>query len=254
MRIIVLIFFLSSLLLSATITNHNIYKQDESIDLMLTFDKPYLGKISQKKEGESTILMLENIKIEDSINTKVTSDIIQQIKILPYKNQVFIKVEALKPYEIEASKTIDNYGLRIRVKPKIMKTLQSAKFETKKEQNLSGSFLKVISVLGFLILLLYLLKRWITNSNQTSNSWLFYKDPNKKQNINVLHQKALDTKNRVALLEYNGMNYLLILGSNNLLLDKFKSKEEKETDQKFDTLLTQNGRKLDDLLKMQDKN
>jgi len=101
---------------------------------------------------------------------------------------------------------------------------------------------------------LRLLKRWITNSNQTSNSWLFYKDPNKKQNINVLHQKALDTKNRVALLEYNGMNYLLILGSNNLLLDKFKSKEEKETDQKFDTLLTQNGRKLDDLLKMQDKN
>jgi len=248
-RVLLLTLFFSSLLISATITNHNIYKQDGSIDLMLTFDEPYLGKISKKKEGESTILMLENIKIEDSITQNIESKIMQKIKILPYENQVFIKVEALKPYTLEASKTIDNHGLRIRIKPKMMKmkTLPPAKFETKKEADINGSFFKVIAVLAFMILLLYLLKKWITNSNQTSASWLFHKDSSKKQDIKLLQQKALDAKNRVALLEYNGMNYLVILGSNNIVLDKFKSGEKSEGGE-FDKLLNQNSQKLDELL------
>ena len=246
MRILLIAVALSTSLFSAIITNHNIYKQDDSIDLMLTFDKAYLGKISKKKENNSTILMLEKIKIDKSITEEIKSNILQTIRILPYKNQVFIKVDAIKPYTIEASKTIDNLGLRIRVKPEIIKPLQSPKFKTKKEQDISNSFLKIIALLGFLILLLYILKRWLTNQNQTSSNWLFNKD--KKQNINILHQKALDTKNRVSLIEYNGMCYLVILGSNNLLLDKFKSKD-KEANQSFDTLLTQNGRKLDELLK-----
>lgn len=252
MRIVLLILTLTSLLASATITNHNIYKQDDSIDLMLTFDEPYLGKISKKKEAESTILMLDNIKIQESITEEITSHIMQKVRILPYENHVFIKVDALKPYTIEASKTIDNHGLRIRVKPKMMQTLPPAKFETKKEQDISGSFLKVIAVLAFMILLLYLLKRWITNSNQTSTSWLFHKDPNKKQDIQILQQKALDTKNRVALLEYNGMNYLVILGSSNIILDKFTS-EDKEAKGEFHTLLKQNGQKLDKFLQSKDQ-
>jgi len=250
-KVLVLFLAFSSLLFSTTITNHNIYKQDDSIDLMLTFDTPYLGKISKKKEADSTILMLENIQIQESITEEITSPILQKVRILPYNNQVFIKVEALKPYTIEASKTIDNHGLRIRVKPEVLQTLQTPKFETKKEQDISSSFLKVIAVLSFLVLLLYLLKRWITNLKQNSANWLFHKDPNKKQDIKIVHQKALDTKNRVALLEYHGINYLVILGSNNIVLDKFKSGEKGESET-FDTLLTQNGRKLDALLQSEE--
>lgn len=247
MRVFTLLLTLCSLLFGTTITNHNIYKQEDSIDLMLTFDQPYLGKISKKKEAESTILMLENIQIQESITEEIRSPILQKVRILPYNDQVFIKVDALKPYNIEASKTIDNYGLRIRVKPEIMMTLQTPQFETKKEQDINGSFLKVMAVLGFLITLLYFLKKWVTSSNQNSGNWLFHKDPSKKQDVKIVHQKALDTKNRVALLEYHGMRYLVILGSNNIVLDKFKS-DEKEGDAVFDTLLTQNSQKLDALL------
>lgn len=219
---------------------------------MLTFDEPYLGKISKKEEDGSIILMLDNIKIKESITEEIKSNIMQKVRILPYKNQIFIKVDALKPYTIEASKTIDNHGLRIRIKPVLMNTLKTNKFETKKEQDLNGSFMKIIIVLGFLILLLYFLKRWITNSSTTSSSWLFHKDSDKKQNINILHQKALDAKNRVALIEFNGMSYLVILGSNNIVLDKFKTSEQDKT-QQFDTLLTQNSRKLDELLDQEDQ-
>lgn len=252
MRIFLFIILLSSSVFSTTIANHNIYKQDDSIDLMLTFDKPYLGKISKKKVDDSIILMLDNLKIPDSVTERIDSSIIQKIQILPYKEQIFIKVDATKAYNIQASKTVDNYGLRIRVKPEILKTLQTPTFETKKEQDLSGSFLKITAVLGFLVLLLYFLKKWLLNSNKDTNNWLFYKDPNKKQNIKIVHQKALDTKNRVALIEFNGMNYLVILGTNNVILDKFKS-DEKDSDEQFDTLLNQNGRKLDALLQLGDQ-
>jgi flagellar biogenesis protein FliO len=216
---------------------------------MLTFDKPYLGKISKKKDEDSTILKLENIHLEDSITEDIKSKILQNIRILPYKEQVFIKVDSKQPYKIEASKTIDNYGLRIRVKPHIIEPIKTKKFETKKEEDLTGSFLKVIAVLGFLLGMLYLLKRWILNSDKTQNSWLFHKDNSKKQDIKILYQKALDTKNRVALIEYNDTNYLVILGSNNLVLDKFKS-DEKDASSEFDSLLNKNERKLDELLKL----
>jgi flagellar biogenesis protein FliO len=216
---------------------------------MLTFDKPYLGKISKKKDEDSTILKLENIHLEDSITEDIKSKILQNIRILPYKEQVFIKVASKQPYKIEASKTIDNYGLRIRVKPYIIEPIKTKKFETKKEEDLTGSFLKVIAVLGFLLGMLYLLKRWILNTDKTQNSWLFHKDGSKKQDIKILYQKALDTKNRVALIEYNDTNYLVILGSNNLVLDKFKS-DEKDASSEFDSLLNKNERKLDELLKL----
>ena len=248
MRFLSLIFLLSSLLFSTTITNHNIYKQDDSIDLMLTFSEPYLGKISKKDDGKSTILMLENLKLDESITEKIDSNIIQEIEILPFKNQTFIKVASKRPYNIQASKTVDNYGLRIRVKPTNIKSLQTNKLITKQNSDISGSFLKVIIVLSLLLGVLYLIKRWLLNKNQLSGSWLFHKDPNKKQDIKVIQQKALDTKNRVALLEYNGIDYLVILGNNNIILDKFKH-NQKDADREFDKLLNQNGQKLDKLLK-----
>jgi flagellar biogenesis protein FliO len=213
---------------------------------MLTFDEPYLGKITKKREENSTILMLDNIQLKESITKNIDSPIIQKFQILPYKKQIFIKVDAHNPYTIEASKTVDNYGLRIRIKPNFLKTLQVAKFETKKEQDISGSFIKVILLLSFMIFLLYFLKRWLEGKNQTTASWLFGKDKNSKENIQITKQKALDTKNRVTLIEYNGTSYLMILGTTNILLDKFKTRND--TGDKFDELLDQNSQKLDEVL------
>lgn len=253
MKSVFLLFVLAVYTHAVTITSHNIYKQDDSVDLMLSFDEPYLGKISKKEDENSTILMLEGLKLDKSITRKINSKILEQIQILPYKNQIFIKVEAKSPYTLGASKTVDNFGLRIRIKqkPKTQIGIQTKEFKTKKETDISGSFLKVIAVLGFLFLLLYLLKRWITQRGTSSSNWLFHKDPDKKQDIKVLNQKVLDAKNRVALLEFNDTNYLVILGNSNIILDKFK-RDFADNEQKFDTLLNQNSQKLDELLHPKD--
>jgi len=241
---------LTTYLFSTTISNHNIYKQDNSVDLMLTFDTPYLGKISQKKDKNSTILMIGGLKLEKGITKKVNSNILQQIHILPYENQTFVKVDAKNPFTITASKTVDNFGLRIRIKSEKIAKVEPIKeriLQTKKESDISGSFFKVIAVLIFLLLLLYFLKRWIENSKTTSSNWLFHKDPDKKQDIKVIKQKALDQKNRAVLLEFNDTNYLVILGNNNILLDKYESNSPNK-EEKFNELLNQKSYKLDEMI------
>ncbi len=242
-----LLFFSFTLTYATTITSHNIYKQDGAIDLMLSFDKPYLGKISKKEDENSTILMLGGLSLEKSITKKIDSNIINQIQILPYKEQIFIKVDTNTPYSLEASKTIDNFGLRIRVKPKLSPTLgiKTKVYETRDETDISGSFIKVMAVLAFLFLLLYILKRWIQNKDQPTNSWLFQKD--EKQNIKVLTQKVLDRQNRAVLLEFNGKKYFVILGNSNILLDKFEHTQT-DDDTQFEQMLEEKSVRLDDIL------
>ncbi len=213
---------------------------------MLSFDKPYLGKISKKEDENSTILMLDDLKLEKSITKEVNSNLIKQIQILPYKEQIFIKVETTKAYTLEASKTIDNFGLRIRVKPKLAQTLgiKAKEYQTRDETDISGSFLKVMAILAFLFLLLYILKRWIQNKGEPTNSWLFQKD--EKQNIKVLTQKVLDRQNRAVLLEFNEKKYFIILGNSNLLLEKFESNQT--DDEEFEQILDDKSRRLDKML------
>ncbi len=244
------IFFLSLLFISfsyaTTIISHNIYKQDDVVDLMLSFDKPYLGKISKKEDENSTILMLDGLKLEKSITKEVNSNIIRQIQILPYKEQIFIKVETTKAYTLEASKTIDNFGLRIRIKPKLLATLgiKTKEYKTRDETDISSSFLKVMVVLAFLFLLLYILKKWIQNKGEPKNSWLFQKE--EKQNIKVLTQKILDRQNRAVLLEFNDKKYFVILGNSNLLLERFENSQI--DDKEFEQMLNDKSRRLDKML------
>ncbi len=249
MRVAIFLLFLSTSLFSTTIINNNIYKQDDSVDLMLTFDEPYLGKISQKRDNNSTILLLDGVKIEKSITREINSKILQKIHIFPFKSEIVVKVDSKRPFTIKASKTVDNYGLRIRIKSEKVKRVEPIKervLETKKESEVSGSLFKVILVLVFLFALLFFLKRWMQGGS-LKESWLFSKNIEKRDGIRVLKQKMLDHKNRVVLLEFGGKNYLVVLGESSILLDKFDSDSPLKGDS-FDTLLKENSTKLDEIL------
>ncbi len=215
---------------------------------MLSFDAPYEGKVSQKKDNNSTILMLERLKVETSIIEKIDSTVIQNIQIIPYNTHTFVKVAGSNPFTLQASKTVDNSGLRIRAKTVAPIPTATKALITKKEQDISNSFLKVLAVLAFLFLVLYLLKKWLTQPKTSSNSWLFHKNDAPKQEIKIIQQKMIDTKNRVVLLEFNTTRYLVIIGHSNLILDKYKH-EQTDNQENFETLLIQNDEKLEALLK-----
>ncbi len=242
MRVILLLVTILLPSFSISITKHNIYKQDDSLDLMLTFDEPYLGNVSKKSNELNKILTLKNIKIDQNKTIEINSKIAQKIQIEQIQNQTIIKITSKDAFYINASKTIDNYGLRIRIKPFLIQAIKEKTYETKTDYDITSSFLKVIAVLAFLLLLLYLLKKWLFTPK--SEGWLFNKNSSDIKEIKVRNQKVLDTKNRVCVIEYNGLQYLTILGTTNILLDKLS----KNNTSKFDQLLDENSDQLSSIL------
>jgi len=224
--------FFSISLFAGNVINQNIYEKEDSVDIMLSFDSPYEGKIIQKKEAENRVFILEDTKIDKKSITEINSHIVQKLQLVPFKGKLFIELSGVDDFEVDASKTVDNYGLRLRITPLVpteeLTPIKESHYETKKEDNIGSAYLKVMLILASLIAFLYLLKKWLNNRGENfQGNWLFDKKSEKNNSsIKVKQQRALDVKNRLALVSYRDKEYLLLLGSSNLLLDSFNLDEE----------------------------
>ena len=248
----ILLFFFTTTLFATTLTKHTFYEKPDRIDLMLTFDAPYLGKIAKTQNKMGTILVLENVTIpEKKFTKKLDSDIVKGITIAAMDQKAIIELQSPHEINVVASKTIDNRGLRIRIQkaasvqnesdiPRPIPTPVESKTD---DYNFSFAFLKIMLVLGGLILLLWFLKKWMEKKNGTA--WLFGETQD-TNTIKILAQKPVDMKNKVVLLSHQDKKYLLLLGETNLLLDRFEVEEDEAA---FDTLLQNSGKKLGDYLK-----
>jgi len=255
-RVFLLLILFISLLNASKVINQTIYEKDNRVDIMLSFDTPYGGKISQKRDKTDIILMLKDAKIDKNTERKIISPILQQLQILPYANGLLIKLSSDENFEVKASKTVDNYGLRLRVTPQMMTSLDDSlviedddkNFETKKEDDIGGAYVKMILTLLALLALLYFIKRWFMSAKpEAGSSWLFDKksDNTKSTGIKVVQQRGIDHKNRVALISFEGRKYLVLLGDGNILLDKFDDDLNITT---FDNHLNENEKALNDFI------
>jgi hypothetical protein len=242
---------------ATNVINQMIYEKEDSVDIMLSFDAPYEGKVIQKKDGESSILILENTSIQEKASLQINSAIVQKLQLIPFQKQLFIELSGEDDFQVDASKTVDLYGLRLRVKPLQDLAIDTPIFEeklsqieTKKEDGVEGAYLKVMLVLFALMALLYFLKKWLDNRTQGINgNWLFNNATSKqKSDIKIIQQRAIDIKNRVALVRYNDKEYLILLGNTNILLDSFDTVKEQQIND-FDTVLSQNQEDLSHFIK-----
>ena len=238
-------------LLSGELISQNIYEKEDSIDIMFSFDVPYEGTITQKKEENQRILILDDITIPKQITKDINSSIIQTLQLVHFEKKLFITLTGHDAFIVDASKTIDNYGLRLRIKPletlSELAPIKEATFETKKEDDLGSSYIKMFMVLALLIGFLYLLKNWLLSRGENmQHSWLFANSTQKNKNaLKIVQQRALDVKTKVALVSYADKEYLVLLGSSNLLLDTFDTHAEND----FDKVLSKNEETLNDFIK-----
>jgi flagellar biogenesis protein FliO len=260
-RVFLLLAILFSLSNASRVINQTIYEKDDRVDIMLSFDEPYDGKISQKRDKTDIILMLKDAKIDKNIERKIISPIIQQLQILPYANGLLIKLSSDENFDVKASKTVDNYGLRLRVTPQMLTSLDDSlvienddkSFKTKKEDDIGGAYVKMIFTLLALLALLYFLKRWFMDQKaEIGSSWLFDKksDNAKPTGIKIVQQRGIDHKNRVALISFEGRKYLILLGEGNILLDKFDDDLSLST---FDNHLNENEKALNEFISRENK-
>ncbi len=216
---------------------------------MLTFNEPYPGKISKSQTKGSMILALKGVNFpKKKVEKKVDSAFIDSLTIASLEDKILIELKSKTKIVVNASKTIDNTGLRIRIeKESAKKTDNEALMPIPQKSSpqiqnydFGSSFLKILLTLALLIAFLWILKKWL---QKKSSGWLFG-EQNKEQKIKILMQRAIDMRNRVVLISFEDKKYLLLLGENNLLLDTFTDDNEAA----FESLLQKNSKKLGDFL------
>ncbi|QCD44164.1 excinuclease ABC subunit A [Campylobacter mucosalis] len=259
MRILILFFTFLLPIFGANLLTYNVYERVDRVDIMLSFDAPYEGNIFQKREKDTTSLILNSLSYEEKISKSVNSKIFDEFSIEPRQNSLSLNLKSKEPIIVNASKTTDGFGLRIRVTPKnTPQQLQnlpqaSVSLQTAPEQSepiVDTKYFMVLGVLLALLVFLFLLKKFMIakqSSNikankiqQKSANWLF---PNQNADVNIIFERPLDQTNRLVLLSYENRKYLVILGSSNVLLDRF-GEENIQNESDFRAFFEENKKKL----------
>lgn len=267
MKTIFAILLLCVSLFSTTLLTYNTYDREDRVDIMLSFDTPYNGKIFLKKEGNTFNIILNNIFFNKTVTKNINSPILEQMKIVPQDKNIKIILTSKKKINIIASKTTDGFGLRLRALPQNSTKKENFNItpNNKGQNSILDKSIKtdtsyygdlryyiVILILLFLLAVLWLVKKRVNGTS--SQKWLFGNNNINSNEVKILYRKPIDTKNSVLLLSYKDRKYLILTGSSNQLLDKFSSDntpmQEDNENEEFEKIFARNRQKLDEFLKV----
>lgn len=268
---LLLILLIPFLLNASKILSYNIYDRTDRVDVMITFDTPYEGVIKQSVTDSKIIIKLEDASIESSKTKKLSSNFLHSIAIVPMPGNTQIIASVPPSVILRASKTSDSYGLRLRfTTQKAVKSYasnentneQSAQdplsvLPTKKGDDISNNYYIVVGILIIGIIILFSLNKKIAaktgKSPQGPKSWLFknnqeLKETANEENVSIRFQKSINENNSVVMLDFGKQSYLVIMGTNTILLDKFTDNKPVTQDD-FDEILQNRHQELEDFLK-----
>ncbi|WP_263831913.1 hypothetical protein [Sulfurospirillum oryzae] len=268
MRIFFALLALWSWASASNLLTYNVYERSDRVDVMLSFDAPHEGGISQKNDATSITLTINDLGYDKMIEKSINSNIIQELSIVPEKNNTLkVVLKSDKKISVVASKTVDGFGLRIRSSIMQAPTQSSEAATASSLPTASTSsadfidtrYIIVIVVLLALIILMFWIKKRLgiqtlrpaSAKGGNGKSWLFNPKTGSQQEVNVLHKKQIDNQNSVVLFEYGTIKYLVMTGNSNVLLEKFQNGEVKDNND-FEKVFEENRRRLDDYLKLQD--
>ncbi|WP_281950582.1 hypothetical protein [Nitrosophilus kaiyonis] len=248
------IIFLFALFLNASnILNINVKKINENIEIFLNFDTPYEGKLVQKVEKEKIKILLKNAKTLVPWSKKIDSNFIYQIELLPKNQDSELIIYTIEKAAVLAAKSSDGYSLKLLIKKYIPKN--NKKVTVKKEKTAQNSeyniFLFIIGAI--IIILLFLLILFISSTKKEKIKKKTINVKNQKENeIEIKFEKNLDEHNKIALISFKGTNYLVIIGSTNLLLGKYKQNISNE--EEFEKIIEENQPQLKDIFEKNEEN
>lgn len=269
----ILVFILPLALYGSRILSYNIYDRTDRVDVMITFDTPYDGVIKQRVGDTAISIKLEDASIESSKIKQLTSKYIKSITITPMQGYTEIVAEVPPSIVLQASKTSDAYGLRLRFATTSLSTQETKEsaqapllnaLPTKKEDDISASYYIVVTLLILGIIVLFYIKKRVTTAQnkkpEQSSSWLF-KDNKEMQddeqiiqsinlnskNISIRFQKPLDNENSVVMLDFGEQSYLVLMGKGNIILDKFSENKPASQDD-FNSILQSRHHQLEKFL------
>lgn len=239
---LLLIVLLPLALNASKVLSYNIYDRTDRADVMITFDTPYEGVIKQSASDSKIIIKLTGATIESFKTKKLSSKFLQSISITPMSDHTQIIASISPSVELQASKTSDAYGLRLRFYIKSTQQAKEAKaplksanplalLPTKEDNGMSQSYYIVVAILVIGILVLFYLKRKMATKDIKPNKWSYSSSQQNStqmqqsskgsEDVSIRFQKSINNSSSVVMLDFGEQSYLMLMGSNNILLDKF---------------------------------
>jgi hypothetical protein len=282
-RILLLLILLLHPLLSAVLLNENVYERQNRIDLMLSFDTPFKGNIRKRVERDGSVtILLSGAEVQKPFYKSIRKSFVDSIAVT--KSGTDSALVKIVPnggkIGVQASRTVDGFGLRLRIQPAAVDTKKSASVppmpavlkkeakkavsvanspraeplnSLKKEESLPGwRYWSVMAVLLLLLAVLWYARKRGLRKVAGGGSWLMPKkgaSPGAAPPEAVIrYQKPLDRENRLLLVEFGDRQYLMVVGNTNVLLDTFvEGRIEAEDD--FARMFEANKKQLDHFLK-----
>lgn len=236
---------------AVSLVGYNVYERPERIDVLLSFDEPFNGSIYQRKENDTTSLILNSLNFGEIINRQLNSKLASELIIEPIKNATMIGLKSKEQISAIASKSADGFSLRIRITSQALAggadgaassgdTAQSLE----SEPLISWRYFAVLAILLLLLLALFVIKKFISGKplSRLVGRANFLDKLELKRGVETIYERPLDAQNRVVLLEYNSRQYLVLVGSTNVLLDRFGADIKSEDE--FSTFFEENKRRI----------
>jgi hypothetical protein len=213
------------------ILNLNVKEKPNRVELILNFDTPYELPLVKRKAKDRIDIVLKKVKLLAKWQKKLSSPFVYQIEATPLKNATLISFYTTNDPLFRAARSKDGLSLKLLLLPK-------KSVEQKKE----GSFAfninwqKILLWAGVAIaaiIALFLLLRIIGSGGRVRESKRIVVQPQEPNEFQILFEKPLDEHNKIALISFKDINYLVIIGSTNVLLGKYK-KGEIESHEEFE--------------------
>jgi len=201
----VLLFLIAVFLYSANLINVNFFTSKDKIDVLLSLDEKFKGRVIKFKQNsyEITNISADNI-VQKEFNSFIGSIIIAPLK----DNSIKVDIVSNNKVKVDVALTPDGYGVRFRISnTDFVKNKSSVTLPKRSSVNLDMLSYFIALVVLFLVALLLLLFR--KKKNFISSE------------MKILMQMPIDTKNKLILIEFKEKKYLIVIGNSNMLIDVF---------------------------------
>lgn len=190
-------------------------EHNESVNITLSFDGAYNGKVEEKRDKEAVLLTLNGVSYAKEESKAINSPLITGILLTPNarENKVIIGLRASNDALINTKAINDNTGLMIRALDKNAPTSSNGLFfkQEPQQNSFEGKF-DYTSYILIMVLLCVLLGAlwWLSRSVKRGRN---------TKEFRVLFQRPLDRQNKFVVLEFGSKHFVMILGTSNVLLE-----------------------------------
>lgn len=239
--------FITTLFLhAANLLDIKLEEAQNSFKILLVFDSAIDTMPVEKKEQNQIFVEFANSQISKPYIFSPNSVLLSSIRVNQNINKTIVHIVPKKELMISTSLQNNNKTVAVELSPQVGKKQTEELINNIKigseNMNLEENYLYMLLFISLLLLVWIVIKIF---AGSKDGSWLMGKG--KIDNFEIIQQKVIDSKNKLIVVRFKGMNYILLVGQSALLIDNYEDGKEL-VGNSFDNLLKGSGAKLSDYL------